>query len=179
MSAAAGAPGSQRPLRLPLLPLQRASLWLLVFSGGFVIVEPSPYEVTFAAAALLFALTGLRFNARLAPLVVLLVLFNLGGAFALVPYLGEQPSVVFTAISVYMMVTSLFYAALMAEDTMARLDRRVMRSSARLSSTSARLPPASRCVSTAVTKNRASSTGMRIAKLRSASGSVKPKFCSS
>jgi hypothetical protein len=122
LSAAAGAPSSQRPLRLPLLPLQRASLWLLVFSGGFVIVEPSPYEVTFAAAALLFALTGLRFNARLAPLVALLVLFNLGGAFALVPYLGEQPSVVFTAISVYMMVTSLFYAALMAEDTMARLE---------------------------------------------------------
>src|SRR4029453_11359864 len=57
--------------------------------------------------------------------------------------------------------------------------KRARMTSARLSSTSARLPPASRCVSTAVTKKRASSTGIRLAQLRSASGSVNPKFCSS
>jgi hypothetical protein len=120
--SAASEAAARRPLRLPLLPLQRASLWLLVFSGGLVIVEPSPYEVTFAITALLFALTGLRFSARFVPLLVLLVLFNLGGACALIPYLGEQPSVMFVAISAYMMVTSLFFAALMAEDAMARLE---------------------------------------------------------
>jgi hypothetical protein len=122
LSAAADAGGAGRPLRLPLRPLQRAALWLLVFSGGFVIVEPSPYEVAFAAAALLFALTGLRFGVRLAPLLILLVLFNLGGALALVPYVNEQQSVMFTAISVYMMLTTLFYAALVADDTLARLE---------------------------------------------------------
>ena len=50
---------------------------------------------------------------------------------------------------------------------------------ARLSSTSDRLPPDSRCVSTAVTKNRASRTGTRCAIARMASGSDMPKFCSS
>lgn len=109
--------------RIPIAGLQRASLWLLVCASGVVVVEPSPYEFMFAVTAGLFALTGLKFDRRLAPLLVGLLLFNLGGAIALVPFLNERPaSVMFVVISVYMMFTSLFFAALMAENTAARLD---------------------------------------------------------
>ena len=43
------------PYRLPIAKLQRGMLWLLVFSGGFAIIEPSPYEVVFLLAVLVFA----------------------------------------------------------------------------------------------------------------------------
>ena len=52
-------------------------------------------------------------------------------------------------------------------------------SPARLSSTSARLPPDSRCVRHAVTKNLASSSGTRLAKSRSASVICMPNACRS
>lgn len=123
MSAVGSTVGaSTTRLRIPLARLQRASLWLFVVSGAVVIVEPSPYELMFLVAAGLFAATGLKFNSRLGPLLVMLLLFNLGGALSLIPFLHEPSSVTFVVISVYLMITTLFFAALMAEDTNGRLD---------------------------------------------------------
>lgn len=108
-------------LRIQVAWLQRASLWLFVASGAVVVVEPSPYEVMFLVAAGLFAVTGLKISPRLAPLLVMLLLFNLGGAFSLIPFLHEKDSVTFIAVSVYLMFTTLFFAALMTEDADGRL----------------------------------------------------------
>jgi hypothetical protein len=113
---------SPRPLHISAARLQRALLWLLVFSGFLVIIEPSPYEVMFTFTATLFAVTGLTLDRRLTPLILLVCLYNLGGAFSLIPFITEKEPLTFTVVSFYLGVTSFFFAALMLHDTQQRLE---------------------------------------------------------
>ncbi|AMJ59554.1 O-antigen ligase family protein [Bosea sp. PAMC 26642] len=109
-------------LRVSHGAIKRGALWLLTASSGFALIEPSPYEVVFLLAVLVFALTGIRFSQKPLPLLVLLLLYNIGGAFSLIPWMDESASVRFTAVSVYLMITAVFLAAIMDDDTMARLE---------------------------------------------------------
>lgn len=112
----------RRGLAISHAAIKRGALWLLTASSGFALIEPSPYEVVFLLAVLVFALTGIRFSQKLLPLVVLLLLYNIGGAFSLIPWMDESASVRFTAVSVYLMITAIFFAAIMADDTLGRLE---------------------------------------------------------
>ena len=47
-------------------------------SVGIVFIEPSPYELVTVAAATLFFATGLRLRLVFMPLILLLVLLNVG-----------------------------------------------------------------------------------------------------
>ena len=101
--------------------LQKGVLWLLVFSGGFAIIEPSPYEVVFLLAALVFAATRLRFDPLFAPLLVCLAVFDLGGLLSLIPWLDNRDSIFFIITTFYVTVTAVFFACVMLEDPEARL----------------------------------------------------------
>nr|MDQ2704985.1 hypothetical protein [Pseudomonadota bacterium] len=59
--------------------ISSAVVALGVFLSGFVIREPAPYEIYMAGLIAIWALFGLRISRAIAPLVVLLVLFNIGG----------------------------------------------------------------------------------------------------
>ncbi len=125
MSAAAGHPGAgatRRQYGLSIGRLQRSVLWLFVFSGCFALIEPSPYEVMFLVTAFVFLITGLRINARVIPLIFILLIFNIGGVFSLIPFMDEAPSVRFIAVGVYLMFTAFLFAALMSDDAVNRLD---------------------------------------------------------
>lgn len=113
---------SSRQYSLSIGKLQRAVLWLFVACGCIAVVEPSPYEVMFLVTVFVFMITGLRINHKLIPLVVLLLLYNIGGVFALIPFMDEAPSVRFIAVGVYLMFTSFLFAALMSDDAERRLD---------------------------------------------------------
>jgi hypothetical protein len=118
----AGALQEARPgLTLRSASLQRGSLWLLMASSCIAFIEPSPYEVFFVLALAVFAVTGLRVSREAMPLAVMLILYNLGGAACLIPWLDEQPSVMFVAISFYLGATALFFALVMLEDAEERL----------------------------------------------------------
>ncbi len=118
---AAGAPRSGG-LRVSYGAIRRGALWLLAASSGFALIEPSPYEVVFLLAVFVFALTGIRFSQKLVPMALLLLLYNIGGAFSLIPWMDEAASVRFTAVSVYLMITAIFLAAIMADDALGRLE---------------------------------------------------------
>ncbi|WP_066474541.1 O-antigen ligase family protein [Bosea sp. WAO] len=109
-------------LQISYAAIKRGALWLLTASSGFALIEPSPYEFVFLIALFVFTLTGIRFSQKLLPLAILLLLYNLGGVFSLLPWMDEAPSVRFTAVSVYLMLTAIFFAAIMAEDPLGRLD---------------------------------------------------------
>ncbi|WP_332685182.1 O-antigen ligase family protein [Bosea sp. (in: a-proteobacteria)] len=109
-------------LRISYAAIKRGTLWLLTAVSGFALIEPAPYELVFLIALFVFALTGIRFSQKLLPLAVLLLFYNLGGVFSLLPWMDEAPSVRFTAVSVYLMLTAIFFAAIMAEDPLGRLD---------------------------------------------------------
>ncbi|MGQ3283681.1 O-antigen ligase family protein [Bosea sp. (in: a-proteobacteria)] len=115
-------PARRGGLRISYAALKRGALWLLTASSGLALIEPSPYEVVFLLAVFVFAITGIRFSQKLLPLALLLLLYNIGGTFSLIPWMDESASVRFTAVSVYLMVTAVFLAAIMADDALGRLE---------------------------------------------------------
>lgn len=122
LTPGAAAAAGQRSYTLSIPRLQRAVLWFFVLCGCFAIVEPSPYEVMFLVTVFVFMITGLQVNRKLIPLVALLLLYNIGGVFSLIPFMDEGPSVRFIAVGVYLMFTTFLFAALMSEDAERRLD---------------------------------------------------------
>jgi hypothetical protein len=104
------------PLQIRVSSVQRAVLWLFIACSCVAFIEPSPYEFMFLMAALVFARSGLRFDRVLIPMIVTLAMFNAGGLLALVPWVQERESVTFVAISVYVAITAIFFAALVAEN---------------------------------------------------------------
>lgn len=120
MSALAQTP--PRRLAISYAALKRGTLWLLGASGGLVLIEPSPYELVFLLTVFVFAVTGIRFSQKLLPLAVLLLAYNIGGTLSLIPWMDDSDAVRFTAVSVYLMVTAIFIAGIMAEDAAGRLE---------------------------------------------------------
>jgi O-Antigen ligase len=114
--------GKARPLHVSRAGFQNAMLWLLGLSGCVVFIEPAPFEVVFALVAIVFAATGLRISILLVPLIALLLLYNLGGAFSLIDVAHDGKAVMFVAISFYMAVMAVVVAAIMSESPQARLD---------------------------------------------------------
>lgn len=111
------------PIRwvLSLDALRRGMLWFLLASSCIGFIEPSPYEIAFVLTLGVFALCGMRVSIKLLPLIALLLLYNLGGGLSLIPWLDEEASVRFIAVSVYLMITAIFFAVVMADDTSRRL----------------------------------------------------------
>ncbi|RXT56610.1 hypothetical protein B6S44_06005 [Bosea sp. Tri-44] len=125
MSALAQAQAGEarhRRLTISHAAIKRGALWLLTAVSGFALIEPSPYEFVFLVALLVYALTGIRFSQKLLPMMTLLLIYNIGGVISLVPWMDDPASVRFTAVSVYLMLTALFFAAIMTEDPLGRLE---------------------------------------------------------
>ena len=96
-------------------------LWLMAFSGGFVFIEPGPYEFVGLATMFLFTVMGLSMRPALAPLVLLLTLLNVGYALSLFEVAGKMPSVIWVLVSVFLSLTAIFFAAMLQTNTEARL----------------------------------------------------------
>src|SRR5580698_9577482 len=105
-----------------VLALQRALVWLVGASGAIVFIEPSPYEVMTLAAAVIFLATGMRLRLVFMPLLLLLVLLNVGYTIGAIPFLDKSDVANWIATSWYMAITVMFFAMVVADDTAARLD---------------------------------------------------------
>jgi hypothetical protein len=97
-------------------------LWLMGFAGAFVFIEPSPYEIVALVSMVLVGLTGLSLRSALIPLVLVLILLNIGYAIAVVQVSNETKPVNWVLISVFLAVTAVFYAAVLSTNTQARLE---------------------------------------------------------
>ncbi len=111
------------PLRLSIARrCSGVALWLFVACSATAIIEPSPYEICFRRRfARLWGARGLLFDRAMIPMIVGLALFNAGGVLALVPYIEDHESVTFVAISIYIAVTAVFFAALIAKSPLDRM----------------------------------------------------------
>src|SRR6195952_5409465 len=105
-----------------LVALQRALVWLVGASGAIVFIEPSPYELSTLAASVIFFATGLRMRLGVIPLLLCLVLLNVGYSIGAVPFLDKSEVANWIATSWYMAVTVMFFAMVISEDTEARLN---------------------------------------------------------
>ncbi|WP_052340899.1 O-antigen ligase family protein [Salinarimonas rosea] len=95
--------------------VERGALWLLGYGGGFAFIEPSPWEIAFFLVLFVLGVGGLRLHRSTLPMVALLALFNIGGVFSLAPFLHDGDSVMFIAVSIYLMATSVLFAAMMLD----------------------------------------------------------------
>jgi O-antigen ligase len=107
--------------RLSLETLRGVLLWLMGFAGAFVFIEPSPYEVLGVPAIAVFAVTGLTLRAPLVPLILILILLNIGYATAMLQVVDQSKVVTWVLISAYLAVTAIVYAAMLGSNTQARL----------------------------------------------------------
>lgn len=118
MSIAFESPVSQRPFNP-----QRAALRIIgsgmvafgVFLSGFVIREPAPYEVMLAVQIAIWFLLGLKISRSVAPLLVLMLLFNIGGMFSLTVMNNMTGAPLYMAVSTFLALTSVFYAAIIED----------------------------------------------------------------
>jgi hypothetical protein len=102
--------------------LQHGLTWLVGAAGGIVVIEPAPYEFVVILAMVVFMATGMPLRAAHIPLLLLLVAYNIGYLIGVVPVLTDEGTVMWTAVSCFMSVTTLFFALALTEDTERRLD---------------------------------------------------------
>jgi hypothetical protein len=105
-----------------VLALQRALVWLVSACGAIVFIEPSPYELSTLTASVIFFATGLRMRLAFIPLLLCLVLLNVGYSIGAIPFLDKSEVANWIATSWYMAVTVMFFAMVISEDTEARLN---------------------------------------------------------
>ena len=121
-TATAGGSPSTMTAAPGVLALQRALVWLVGASSAIVFIEPSPYEVMTLLATVLFLATGLRLRLVFMPLLLLLILVNIGYSIGAIPFLDKPEVSNWIATSWYMAITVMFFAMVVSEDTAARLD---------------------------------------------------------
>lgn len=94
---------------------------LLVFLGGFVMVEPAPYDLALVAVAIVWAFFGLRLNRYFLPLAVLVLVYSAGGflSFTQVDAFGKP--LVYVLTTLFLAASSIFFAAVIVEDPAKRM----------------------------------------------------------
>lgn len=93
------------------------SVSLGVLLSGFVLNEPAPYEIYMAGLVAVVMILGLRISRVVAPLLALLILFNIGGFLAVTQMANpsgaqkEISTLLYLAVSLFLALTSVFFAA--------------------------------------------------------------------
>ncbi|POF28913.1 O-antigen ligase family protein [Roseibium marinum] len=111
-----GARFARSPAGLPARSLGNGALWLAAFLSGFVIEEPAPYELYMALVTVVWLACGLKLRREFGPLIICLMLYIAGGM-ASIPMAREMgEAMMYIAISGFLAVTAIFYAAVLADD---------------------------------------------------------------
>lgn len=93
-----------------------ALLFLALTVSAIVFIEPSPYEALFALLTVVCLLSGIKIDAKAAPLIVLLLIWNLSGLVSLLPVTYDFKAVTFVVTSFYLALTAILFAILVSDD---------------------------------------------------------------
>jgi len=125
LSAAAIDAGPEvRPgFRLSASKLGDRTIAFLVFISGFVIVEPSPYDLLLVAVIFVWACFGLKINRHFLPMTVLMLAYLAGGLLSLTQMdnIFGKP-IAYMATSAFLIGSSIFYASVITEAPARRLE---------------------------------------------------------
>ncbi len=97
------------------------SVAVMMAFSSIILIEPAPYEFLFAVTLFIFIIGGGRVPVIILPLLVLAILYSAGGFFSLMPHLGNAKATQFTLVSAYLLVTAVFFACYVSEDTERRM----------------------------------------------------------
>jgi O-antigen ligase len=96
--------------------LVNGALFLVILASFLVFIEPSPYEGAFALLALAFLAARVPVDRAIVPLALLLLVWNVSGLAALLPFMHDEKAVTFMATSTYLAITAVVFACLFTED---------------------------------------------------------------
>ena len=102
--------------------LRCGMLWLTGACSAIVFIEPSPYEAMSFLTMAVFVVGGMTLLPALVPLSVLLILINVGYDISGWTVLDDERVLPWLLTSWYLTVTALFFAAMLADNTKARID---------------------------------------------------------
>ncbi|PPE79987.1 hypothetical protein C3941_11350 [Kaistia algarum] len=101
--------------------LGRAAIAVLVFLSGFVMFEPAPSDLLLCLVVLVWSFFGLRFTRPMLPMIVLLVVYVVGGLLSFTQLSSFQKPTTYMATTAFLAISAVFYCAVLQEDTERRL----------------------------------------------------------
>lgn len=120
--AAAPLPATPRAMAAPLAErILIVVLFVAVLASSVAFIEPSPHDVLMGVLAIACVAAGVRFQRMLAVPLTLLVVWNAAGMMALIPVIGQEKTVQYTATSIYLAIAALLFACIFSQNTMPRL----------------------------------------------------------
>jgi hypothetical protein len=106
---------------IALAQVQAILIWLMLASSFYVIAEPAPCDVLFILVAGSLLVSGLTFSAAVVPLVLYLLLYNLGGLLSFLQVNEDHRSMMFVITSFYMAFSAVLFSFYVAHDPMRRM----------------------------------------------------------
>jgi len=91
--------------------IRAGAVGLGVLLSGFVIREPAPYEIYMTGLIAVWALFGLRISKPVAPLLILLVTFNIGGMISMTQMRDLMDTPLYLAVSLFLGLSAVFFAS--------------------------------------------------------------------
>lgn len=119
--AAISAPPIRPVLRLRYSRFLNVVFALFIVCGAIAFIQPSPYDLLSLVVMPLWFIGGFRVRRGVVPFVVLIVLYDLAGFIALVPYWNEHDPRIFMLRSLYLTVTAVFFVLFFSERTSERI----------------------------------------------------------
>lgn len=115
---------SMRPrarLTLSTNSITNATIGLVVFLGGFVFVEPAPYELVIMPLLVIWFACGLTLKRTFLPLTFFMLCFVCGGAIAATQKADIGSGFFYITVTGFLATTSIFFAAIIADRPQERL----------------------------------------------------------
>ncbi|MBB5754778.1 O-antigen ligase family protein [Prosthecomicrobium pneumaticum] len=93
-----------------------ATLAVLVFLSGFVIVEPAPYDLALCGVMAVWAFCGLSIPRPILPLVLLLIVYCAGGLISFTQLDDFREPLIYWATTLFLALQAIFFAAVVPQD---------------------------------------------------------------
>jgi hypothetical protein len=94
-----------------------AMLAVLVFSSGFVMVEPAPSDLLLCVTVLIWSLFGLRISRPMLPMIVLMFAYLAGGFLSFTQIVDYAKPITYMATTAFLVISSIFYASVLQVDS--------------------------------------------------------------
>jgi hypothetical protein len=101
---------------LSVAQILRGGLFLMLLVSFFVTIEPAPIDLLFVAVFAVFLFSRIRVCLVTVPLILFLMLYNLGGFVSFLEVSSEYKANLFVITSAYMAVMAVMFAVIVAAD---------------------------------------------------------------
>lgn len=99
-----------------------ATLFITVLTSSFALIEPSPHDMLIGVLAFACLVAGVTVERRILPLLLMLILWNVSGLFALFDLTTNKDALQYAATSFYLAAAAVLFACLFAQDSVRRME---------------------------------------------------------